>query len=138
MEKLIDSLKNKKEIYTFLKFACVGVINTVTDTLLFFWLCDIWGINEIVSNVISYMISATNSYFLNSAFVYKQKQFSVGKYFKFLTANITVLIISTVMIAFISRFTEIKTVAKLITVPITMIINFILQRFMVFKNNTPS
>lgn len=106
----------------------------MADTLIFFCLCDIWGIHEIISNVLSYLIAATGSYFLNSTFVYREEKYSILKYLKFLTANTSVLVISTVSLALLSKYVAVKTVAKLITIPISVALNFVLQRFVVFKS----
>lgn len=131
MKKLLSD----KNIIMFIKFSFVGVINTVIDTAVFFLLCDIGGINEIISNVAAYVTAATNSYLLNSRFVYHEDKYTLGAYFKFLTANTSVLIISTLSIMLISRFVDYKIIAKLITIPVTVIINFVFQRFIVFKKS---
>ena len=131
MKKLLSD----KNIIMFIKFSFVGVINTVIDAAVFFLLCDIGGINEIISNVAAYVTAATNSYLLNSRFVYHEDKYTLGAYLKFLTANTSVLIISTLSIMLISRFVDYKIIAKLITIPVTVIINFVFQRFIVFKKS---
>jgi len=131
MKKLLSD----KNIIMFIKFSFVGVINTVIDAAVFFLMCDIGGINEIISNVAAYVTAATNSYLLNSRFVYHEDKYTLGAYLKFLTANTSVLIISTLSIMLISRFVDYKIIAKLITIPVTVIINFVFQRFIVFKKS---
>lgn len=131
MKKLFSAANLKM----FIKFGCVGVLNTLLDTAGFFLLCDICGINELFSNVASYLISATNSYFLNSRLVYHAEKYSFGKYFQFLAGNICVLVISTLSIMIFARFFTVKTIAKLISMPITIILNFLIQRFIVFKKS---
>ena len=131
MKKLLSD----KNVIMFIKFSFVGVINTVIDAAVFFLLCDIGGINEIISNVAAYVTAATNSYLLNSRFVYHEDKYTLGAYLKFLTANTSVLIISTLSIMLISRFVDYKIIAKLITIPVTVIINFVFQRFIVFKKS---
>lgn len=131
MKKLLSD----KNVIMFIEFSFVGVINTVIDAAVFFLLCDIGGINEIISNVAAYVTAATNSYLLNSRFVYHEEKYTFGAYVKFLTANTSVLIISTLSIMLISRFVTYKIIAKLITIPITVVINFVFQRFIVFKKS---
>lgn len=131
MKKLF-SVANLK---MFIKFGCVGVLNTIIDTVVFFLLCDICSINELFSNIASYLISATNSYFLNSRHVYHAEKYSFEKYFHFLAGNVCVLVISTLSIMFFSRFFTVKTIAKLISMPITIILNFFIQRFVIFKKS---
>ena len=131
MKKLLQN----KNFIMFVKFGCVGVINTLVDSAVFFLMCDIWGIHEIFSNVTAYVFAATNSYFLNSRFVYHDTRFSLKRYTAFLSANVSVLVISTISILLLSKLVPYKIIAKLITIPITVCINFILQRFVVFKKS---
>lgn len=131
----MNKLFENKNIIMFIKFGCVGVLNTLIDSAVFFLMCDIAGINEIISNVAAYTVAATNSYFLNSRFVYHDAELSLKKYTAFLTANVSVLIISTIFILILTSYVPYKTVAKLISVPITVLINFVLQRFVVFKKS---
>lgn len=132
MMKRIFSVTNFK---IFVKFGCVGVINTIIDTVVFFVLCDVMGMYEVGANVAAYVTSATNSYLMNSRFVYKESKYTLKKYFHFLAGNITVLLISTAALAAFSGFFEVKVIAKLITVPVTVILNFCIQRFIVFKKS---
>ena len=131
MKKLLSN----KNLIMFIKFGCVGVLNTAIDSAVLFLMCDIGGIHEVVSNVTAYIIAAANSYFLNSRFVYHESRFSLKKYAGFLSANVSVLIISTISLLLLSGLVPYKIIAKLITIPITVCINFILQRFVVFKKS---
>lgn len=128
-------LFSKANLKMFIKFGCVGVVNTLIDTGVFFLLCDVAGVWELVSNIAAYLVSATNSYFMNSRFVYRADRYSFKKYLQFLAGNVFVLIVSSVSLAAFARFFAVKTIAKLITVPITVILNFAVQRFIVFKKS---
>ncbi len=126
---------SKGNFIMFIKFSCVGVLNTLIDYGVFFLLCDVLGLNLIFSNISGYVLSASNSYLINSRYVYKEERFAFKKYMAFLAGNISVLIISTVFISVLSEFTEVKTLAKLISAPITIILNFCFQRFILFKKS---
>lgn len=126
---------NINNLIMFIKFSCVGVLNTLIDYGVFFVMCDILGINIYTSNVCGYVLSATNSYFMNSIFVYKDKKFGFKKYAAFLAGNISVLLLSTVFIAVLSNCIEVKTIAKLISAPFTILLNFCFQRFILFKKS---
>ena len=128
-------LFSKGNFIMFVKFSCIGVLNTLIDYGVFFLLCDILTLNMVFSNITSYILSATNSYFMNSGFVYKEKNFTLKKYAGFLSGNVFVLIISTIFIAVLSKYIPVKTVAKLISAPITLILNFLFQRFILFKKS---
>ena len=124
-----------KNLIMFVKFSVVGAINTVLDAVVFFLMCDICGIHEIISNIAAYIISATNSYLLNSRFVYHEEKYTYKSYLKFLSANTFVLVISTLSVFLFSQMVLYKITAKLISIPITVIINFIFLRFIVFKKS---
>lgn len=128
-------LLKKSNIILFFKFSCVGVLNTLIDNGLFFVLCDCLLVDKIISNVVSYIVSATNSYLLNAKAVYKEEKYTFSKYFKFLLGNTSVLVISTLSLLIFSKFFKYQIIAKLLTVPITMILNFIFQRFILFKKS---
>lgn len=126
---------NTNNLIMFIKFSCVGVLNTLIDYGVFFVMCDIFGINIYISNVCGYVLSATNSYFMNSMFVYKDKKFGFKKYVAFLAGNVSVLLLSTIFIAVLSKNIEVKTIAKLISAPFTILLNFCFQRFILFKKS---
>ena len=111
-----------KNLIMFVKFSVVGATNTVLDAVVFFLMCDICGIHEIISNITAYIISATNSYLLNSRFVFREGKYTYKSYLKFLSANTFVLVISTLSVFLLSQRVSYKITAKLISIPITVII----------------
>ena len=131
----MKKLFTKGNFIMFVKFSCVGLLNTLIDYGAFFILCDILKLNMVFSNITSYILSATNSYFLNSSFVYKEKKFTLKKYAGFLSGNVFVLIISTIFIALFANYIPVKTIAKLISAPITLVLNFLFQRYILFKKS---
>ncbi len=131
----MKKLFTKGNFIMFIKFSCIGVLNTLIDYGVFFILCDILKLNMVFSNVMAYILSATNSYFLNSSFVYNEKKLTLKKYAGFLSGNVFVLIISTVFIAVLSKYIPVKTISKLISAPITLVLNFLFQRFILFKKS---
>lgn len=128
-------LLNRANLKMFIKFGCVGVLNTIIDTAVFFLLCDKLSLNEVISNMSAYLFSSANSYFMNSKFVYKAAKYSLKKYIHFICGNVLVLIISSLSVMIFASFFEVKTLAKLISMPITIVLNFIIQRFVIFKKS---
>lgn len=106
-------LFSKANLKMFIKFGCVGVVNTLIDTGVFFLLCDVAGVWELVSNIAAYLVSATNSYFMNSRFVYRADGYSFKKYLQFLAGNVFVLIVSSVSLAAFARFLPLKPLRSL-------------------------
>ena len=59
-----------KDIFRFIKFALVGVMNTLLNWSIFFILTKV-ELYYIVANVIAYLIATIHSYFWNSIWVFK-------------------------------------------------------------------
>ena len=58
------------DLFRFIKFALVGVLNTLMNWIIFFIL-NASGFYYLVANIISYSISTLNSYLWNSRWVFK-------------------------------------------------------------------
>ncbi len=123
----------KTNFFIFCKYSVAGIINTLVDLVTFFVMCDVLNFAEITSNVVAYLCCATSSYLINSRYVYKENGYTLKRYFQFVTGNFTVLIISTVVIVFVSDFVTLKLLAKLVAMPVTILLNFTIQRFLIFR-----
>ena len=125
----------KRGIKVFVKFCLVGLGNTAIDAGVFFLMCDILGLNQVFSNVVSYALGALNSYILSSKIVYNEEKYSLKKYIKFMSGNFCILLVSTVLVMIFSKFFEAKVIGKLLSIPITLTLNFLFQRYIVFRES---
>ncbi len=55
----------------FLKFICVGVINTLVGTGVMFLAYNIWGLGYWISSAANYVVGSIVSYILNKHFTFK-------------------------------------------------------------------
>lgn len=55
----------------FLKFICVGVINTLVGTGVMFLAYNIWGLGYWISSAANYVVGSIVSYILNKYFTFK-------------------------------------------------------------------
>ena len=55
----------------FLKFICVGVINTLVGTGVMFLAYNIWGVGYWISSAANYVVGSIVSYILNKHFTFK-------------------------------------------------------------------
>lgn len=124
-----------KDIGKFIKFAIVGVINTLLNWIIFFLLNSL-GIYYIVSNVIAYTVATINSYLWNSKWVFGYtKGFKDNASIKFIILNIVGLILNTIILfILVDMFNIGKLIALVITTAIVMIINYIVNKVWVFRN----
>ncbi len=71
-----------KKIIEFVKFSFVGGIMTILNLVLFTLMVEFLKINYLVSNVLSYIIAITLSYFLNYIFTFKMQNISRKEHIK--------------------------------------------------------
>ena len=64
---------------TFIRFAMVGVVNTIFGTLIMFLLYNIFRLNYWVSSASNYIFGSILSYFLNKRFTFRnaEKSFAI-------------------------------------------------------------
>ena len=122
----------KKHGIQFLKFGAVGVTNSIITFVVYSFLVFL-GSNYLVANVIGYGAGVINSYIWNSKFVFKRQQSKV-LFTKFIIVNIITLGINTMTIfILIDKLYYGKYVSQLLTIFISMIINYTLNKFWTFK-----
>lgn len=71
MSELFDNLKSRQSIWQFVKYACVGVMNTIVTLCVIFVCKSVLGVNPLVSNAIGYVCGVVNSFLWNKNWVFK-------------------------------------------------------------------
>ncbi len=147
-----DEPMKKENIWQFLKFAVVGVLNTVVDFLVFQLLNLTLGWMY-VAQVIGYSAGVLNSYFWNSRWTFrKEHKRSAREAASFLVVNLVSLGVSLGVLwacknllgitdawvagwvpAWLGGFVKGDTVAKLIATPCAIVVNFIGNKLFVFR-----
>lgn len=121
------------DLFRFIKFALVGVLNTLINWIIFFIL-NASGVYYLVANIISYSISTLNSYLWNSRWVFKyQGDNKKETTLKFIVLNIFGLVLNTIILfVLVDKLKLNKMVGLIITTAIVMIINYMINKFWVF------
>lgn len=70
LKKIWDLYQKNKEIIHYLIF---GVLTTIVNFVVYFICANLGGIDEIISNVISWLISVLFAYVTNKIFVFESK-----------------------------------------------------------------
>lgn len=142
----------KESIGQFLKFAVVGVLNTVVDFLVFQLLNLTLGWTYF-AQVIGYSAGILNSYFWNSRWTFrKEHRRSAREAAAFLAVNLVSLGVSLGVLwlcrnpfgitdawaagwvpAWLGGFVKGDTIAKLIATPCAILVNFIGNKLFVFR-----
>ncbi len=137
MKQLISKFFDK----TFLKFIIVGIANTLFGTGIMFVFYNVFHLDYWVSSASNYIFGSILSYFLNKYFTFKSSDNSFNGVLKF-TVNITVCYLiaygaaKPLTIQILSSYsTKIQeNVAMFIGMCLFVALNYIGQRFFVFKS----
>lgn len=122
------------ELKRFIKFNAVGVINTLVDTGVYSLLV-FFGLDVVIAQVISYCAGVLNSYIFNSLWTFRDKQTSTKKILLFILVNLISLAAALGVISLCTeQFGMDKYIAKLVSLPFSLLINFVGSRFLVFKS----
>lgn len=121
----------------FVDFSTVGVINLILSNAIYIG-CVYIGIYYQISNQISYWLSVLNGYILNKLWVFskqssKKSPAQAIKYFAVYGFNFVLgifLLWLYVDVLHISKY-----LAPIVSIPITIPLNYCLNRFWVFKKN---
>jgi putative flippase GtrA len=122
-----------KELFRFIRFGIVGVMNTLI-TIISFWILNKIGMVYITANIISYLIGVVNSYFFNSRWVFKVDSKKSSRGVRFLIINLIVLAINTgLLILFVDKVGLNKYIAQIFVIVICMVLNYFLNRKWTFS-----
>lgn len=136
-----------------IRFACVGVINTLTDITILNTLVFAFGLKVLVANTISATISIVISYFWNYAIVFRREhKLSLKMFAKFvIVTGLSIVVVQSVIIYAVEHVLTINSIqavvnlshaqakfiqvnsAKALAVLMGMVWNFALYQLVVFK-----
>ncbi|MGL5346543.1 MAG: GtrA family protein [Peptostreptococcaceae bacterium] len=133
MPNKYKSFKGKLKEY--IKFNIIGISNFIVSQLFYITLYLVFNINYIVSYTITSFLSVTASYFLNSKFTFKQKEYSATKFSLSLLVYAFEYILNMCIILFLVNILNInKIIAPLIAPVFSTIPVFLLMRTVIKKN----
>lgn len=116
-------------------FAAVGLLSTVIDIVAYVCMTRLLGIHPLLANAFAYAIGSANGYVVNGLFTFRQAHnslYSIGKIAAYSAVYGMSLAIGTATMALMLRYMP-DIVAKLINIPISFAINYLLTRKFVFR-----
>ena len=123
--------KNKLE-YQILVFLFIGGLATTIDFVIYNYLFSFFSINA--SKLISMLSSSLFSYFMNKIFTFnKGKNYNSKYLLKYYIVFLINLLTNISVNYYICKWTSIKILAFILATLFGMIVNFIGQKFYVFK-----
>lgn len=126
---------------TFWKFIVVGIINTLFGTAIMFVFYNVFHLSYWISSASNYIFGSILSYFLNKHFTFQSRDNSINGVLRF-AVNITVCyllaygIAKPLAIQILSDYPQTlqDNIAMLAGMCLFVALNYIGQRFFVFKN----
>lgn len=131
--------KAKNILIQFIKFGIVGVINTVLSYLITNGCYYALSLHEQISNIIAFLITVPISFILNGKFTFTKENETQG-WLKpllkvYVSYSITGLFLTAILLHIEEEIFGIPHyIATLINLIITVPVNFLLNKFWVYKN----
>ena len=124
----------KETAIQFIKFCIIGASNAIIHLGVYYLL--LWfNVYYLIANIIAFAISVLNSYFWNKKFTFKESTTTVFTFIRLYAAyGITTLLGTGLLYLFVDVIGFSKYVSPLINICITTMINFLLNKYFVFRN----
>lgn len=123
----------------FIKFGIVGVSNTLIHYFTYL-ICIFAGCHYLIASVIGFLVSVLNAFYWNNKYVFIKEENATRSLWQaflktFLSYAGTGLVLENVLLVIWVRFLHVpEAIAPLVTLLITIPINFILNKFWAFKD----
>ena len=129
--------KQYKEIINYLVF---GVLSTIVNFVSYYIFAKIIVIDEVISSGLAWFCSVTFAYITNKIFVFESKTTTVKEFFKEMVSFFLARVFSGALcdvgtFAVMVKVFNINDIfAKIVTQVMVIILNYILSKFIIFKN----
>ena len=132
----INSLIDNKKIKPIIRFVCVGGLNTIVDFGVFTLINSLFGVNYVVSQILSYSSGTINSYFLNKFWTFEgaiTSKKTTKEIVQFVVVNSASLGVSLIGMSILLNDSSMNSFfAKIISMVLAQVVNFLGYRFWVF------
>ncbi|WP_026622958.1 putative flippase GtrA (plasmid) [Ensifer sp. WSM1721] len=122
---------------TLIRFGIVGVINVAVDLGGFILLAIGSGLPGPTANIVSFSAAIVTSYMLNNFWTFRRpgnRQGHSRRFVLFITVNVVGLTLSTGLVLVFMQFSG-KLAAKLASIPIVFLWNYLASKYIVFRPN---
>lgn len=128
-----NSKKSRDDIIQFLKFAIVGLSNTFIALAVYYVLLWI-GCNYLIANAAAWIISVFNAFYWNNKYVFKNENTWFKALLKtYLSYGFSFLLGTFLLYVFVELCFLNTKIAPLLTLILTIPLNFIMNKFWTFK-----
>lgn len=120
-------------IMQFIKFGIVGLANTAIGLAIYYgflWL----GVNYLMANTASWVISVFNAFYWNNKYVFKNESIWISSLLKtYVSYGFSFLLGSVLLYVFVEWCSISKILAPLFILIVTIPVNFLLNKFWTFR-----
>jgi putative flippase GtrA len=138
VRKIVDAWNRRSFLAKMFSFASIGIINVLVDASVFIILVQVFRLQLIPSNILSWAIAVTGSYLMNTKITFGQETgglLSVGRFLRFAASGVLGVAVGTTVLVVVSNHTSIP-VAKLASIVAGFVVNFCMSHFVVFRAQT--
>jgi putative flippase GtrA len=128
----------KKISFEFIKFAMVGVVNTLVHLIVLFILVEYFSVYYILASVVAFLLAVTNSFFLNTRWTFRKKYGFMSKlsWGKFTLIGIIAISINTILLyVFTDFFSLWYMYSQVIATLASFSVNFFGNKFWTYRND---
>ncbi|WP_295723538.1 GtrA family protein [uncultured Methanobrevibacter sp.] len=125
-------MKLEKELFLYVLF---GILTTMINIISYFVFTRIAGVNYLISNIISWILSVLFAYYTNRKWVFESKNNIIKEILLFFGGRLFSGICDTsLMYLFIDILSISDSTSKIIIQIIVIILNYLISKIIVFRN----
>ena len=136
IKKIYNAVINNSIFGHINKFGIVGCLNTAIDFGLFSILNSMFGVNYVISQILSYSAGTLNSYLCNKFWTFKDtrtEKKTTSEIIQFIVVNAASLTVSIISLSILLKNNSMNSfLAKIISMVSAQVVNFVGYRFWVF------
>ncbi|MDF2505905.1 MULTISPECIES: GtrA family protein [Clostridium] len=136
IKNIYNIFMNNEKLKHIIRFGCVGCLNTMFDFGIFSLLNSLFGINYIISQIISYSTGTLNSYIFNRFWTFndtRTNKKTTKEIVQFIVVNSASLGVSLIGLHILMQDISMNSFfAKIISMILAQVVNFLGYRFWVF------
>jgi len=136
VKNFYNTTLNNKKYKSIIRFGCVGCLNTMFDFGVFSLLNSFFGLNYVISQIVSYCSGTLNSYLCNKFWTFndtKTNKKTKKEIFQFIVVNSASLCVSLIGLSILMKDNSLNPFfSKIIAMVLAQVVNFLGYRFWVF------
>lgn len=128
-------MKNSKSAIQFVKFAIIGISNTLLTAITIWVALKVFGFSDYFSNIIGYIVGLINSFIWNRKWTFKSSSKVRDTLFKFIVTFAVSYLFQLGNLYLLLNFTYIDPfLCQLLSIGVYTCFNFVLNKYYTFKN----